>query len=130
GRTVGSQSWWFLKGWPTACRPSLDSNHAAIYRRRYGQPAPAGSADMRRAGQPAALTDSSPKRIHPGYTYARRIILDVCRRAGLFSLLDDLPEQFATDGMTRAIGAHDTAALFNRMMYAFSFQGIADTIAA
>ena len=85
---------------------------------------------MRRGGQPAALAASPSNRIHPDYTYAHRVVLDVCRRAGSFSLVDDLKSEFATDGLAEAIAAHDSAALFDRMMYAFSFQGIADTIAA
>jgi hypothetical protein len=85
---------------------------------------------MRRGRRTAARVVSSSNLISPGYAFARRIVFDICCRAGSFSLVDDLRNEFATDGMAEAIAAHDTAALFDRMMYAFSFQGIADTIAA
>ena len=58
--------------------------------------------------------------------YAVRLIHQVCCFAGSF----DLVEEFRDQDLCRAIDRHDTAALFDRLMYDFSFQGISDEIAA
>jgi hypothetical protein len=57
--------------------------------------------------------------------YATRIIHQVCCFAGSF----DLIEAFRDQDLSAAIERHDSAALFDRLMYDFSFQGISDEIA-
>ena len=57
--------------------------------------------------------------------YAVRIIHQVCCFAGSFDLL----EEFRDQNLCAAIERHDTAALFDRLMHDFSFQGISDQIA-
>ncbi len=58
--------------------------------------------------------------------YATRLIHQVCCFAGSF----DLIEEFRDQDLIAAIAQHDTAALFDRLMHDFSFQGISDQIAA
>ncbi len=57
--------------------------------------------------------------------YAVHLVHQVCCLAGAFDLLED----FRDDALCSAVEAHDTGALFDRLIYAFSFQGIADEIA-
>ena len=58
--------------------------------------------------------------------HAIRLIHQVCCLAGSF----DLIEQFADEELATTIDRHDTAALFYRLMFDFSFQGISDEVAA
>jgi hypothetical protein len=58
--------------------------------------------------------------------YATRLIHQVCCFAGSF----DLVEEFRDQDLIAAVAQHDTAALFDRLMHDFSFQGISDQIAA
>jgi hypothetical protein len=58
--------------------------------------------------------------------YAVLLIHQVCCLAGSFNLI----EEFRDQDLCRAIDRHDTAALLDRLMYDFSFQGISDEIAA
>jgi hypothetical protein len=58
--------------------------------------------------------------------YAVHLIHQVCCFAGSF----DLVEEFRDLDLCAAVDRHDTAALFDRLMYDFSFQGISDEIAA
>jgi hypothetical protein len=62
----------------------------------------------------------------PAIEHAVRLIHQVCCFAGSFDLLGEFRDQ----GLCRAIERHDTAALFDRLMHDFSFQGISDEIAA
>jgi hypothetical protein len=57
--------------------------------------------------------------------HAIRIIHQVCCLAGCFDLLDE----FRDDALCAAVERHDTAALFDRLIHDFSFQGISDEIA-
>jgi len=57
--------------------------------------------------------------------HAVRLIHQVCCFAGSFDLLDE----FRDRDLCAAIEWHDTATLFDRLMYDFSFQGISDEIA-
>jgi hypothetical protein len=57
--------------------------------------------------------------------YAVRIINQVCCLAGSF----DLIEEFRDQALCAAVEGHDSAALFDRLMHDFSFQGISDEIA-
>ena len=58
--------------------------------------------------------------------HAVRLIHQVCCFAGSFDLLDEFRDQ----ALCAAVDRHDTAALFDRLMHDFSFQGISDEIAA
>ena len=58
--------------------------------------------------------------------HAVRLIHQVCCFAGSFDLLDEFRDQ----ALCAAVERHDTAALFDRLMHDFSFQGISDEIAA
>jgi hypothetical protein len=57
--------------------------------------------------------------------YATRLIHQVCCLAGSF----DLIEQFADQDLATAIDRRNTAALYDRLIYSFSFQGISDEVA-
>jgi hypothetical protein len=57
--------------------------------------------------------------------YAVRLIHQVCCFAGSFDLL----EEFRDQALCAAVERHDTGALFDRLIYSFSFQGISDQIA-
>ena len=57
--------------------------------------------------------------------HAVRLIHQVCCFAGSFDLLDEFRDQ----ALCAAVDRHDSAALFDRLMHDFSFQGISDEIA-
>jgi hypothetical protein len=59
------------------------------------------------------------------FDHAVRIIHQVCCFAGSFDLLDEFRDQ----DLIAAIERNNTATLFDRLMYDFSFQGISDEIA-
>ena len=82
---------------------------------------PAGAVAKRSLAVP---TDSS------GYAYAHRIIYTVCCLAGAASFVDDARDNLVNEGVLDAVAAHNTPVLFDWMVRAFSFQGIADEIAA
>jgi hypothetical protein len=65
-----------------------------------------------------------------GYAYAHRIIYTVCCLAGCSSFVDDARDELVNNGVLNAIEAHNTPVLFDWMVRVFSFQGIANTIAA
>ena len=57
--------------------------------------------------------------------HATRLIHKVCCLAGSF----DLIERFADQDLCTAINRRDTAALYDRLIYSLSFQGISDEVA-
>jgi hypothetical protein len=57
--------------------------------------------------------------------HAVRLIHQVCCFAGSFELVEDFRDQ----ALCAAVERHDSAALFDRLMHDFSFQGISDQIA-
>src|ERR1035437_10320242 len=65
-----------------------------------------------------------------GYAYAQSLIYDVCCLAGCSSFIDDARDNLVNEGVLGAIEAHNTPVLFDWMVRAFSFQGIADASAA
>jgi hypothetical protein len=65
-----------------------------------------------------------------GYAYAHRIIHTVCCLAGSASFVDDARDNLVNEGVLGAIETHSTPVLFDWMVCAFSFQGIADAVAA
>jgi hypothetical protein len=80
----------------------------------------------RTAGQVEVRSTTKPIDLNPAaLAHALRIIHQVCCFAGSFELL----EEFRDQALCAAVERHDTAALFNRLIHDFSFQGIADEIA-
>src|SRR5450759_1317401 len=77
-----------------------------------------------------AVAKRSLARRSDGYAYAHRIIYTVCCLAGAASFVDDARDNLVSEGVLGAIEAHNTPVLFDWMVCAFSFQGIADAIAA
>jgi hypothetical protein len=65
-----------------------------------------------------------------GYGYAHRIIYAVCCLAGSSSFVDNSRNELLNEGVLNAIEAHNTPVLFDWMVRLFSYQGIADTVAA
>ncbi len=72
-----------------------------------------------------AVTKSWIKLTSDAVDYAVNLVHQVCCLAGSFELL----EEFRDQALCSAVERHDTGALFDRLVYAFSFQGIADDIA-
>ncbi len=68
-----------------------------------------------------AWTDLNPDAVD----YAVHLVHQVCCLAGSFDLL----EEFRDQALCSAVERHDTGALFDRLIYDFSFQGISDEIA-
>src|ERR1019366_7531225 len=65
-----------------------------------------------------------------GYAYAHRIIHTVCCLAGSSSFVTDAHDNLVNEGVVGGIETHNTPVLFDWMVRAFSFQGIADAIAS
>jgi hypothetical protein len=64
-----------------------------------------------------------------GLDHATRLIQAVCRLAGSASLVEDFRTELSEHGLVQAVAQHDTAALFDWLAEAVSFQGISDRIA-
>ena len=80
----------------------------------------------RTAGQGRGASTTKPISLDTAAVdHAVRIIHQVCCLAGSFDLL----EEFHDQDLCAAIERHDTAAIFDRLMHDFSFQGISDEIA-
>ena len=62
--------------------------------------------------------------------YAIKLIHSVCCLAGYASLIDDIHDDLRQDGVLAAIEQHDTAPLFDWLVSALSFQGIANSVAS
>jgi hypothetical protein len=61
--------------------------------------------------------------------HAVRVIYRVCCLAGSASLIDNIRADLDADGVRAAIRKRDTAPVFDWLMSALSYQGIADQIA-
>ena len=72
------------------------------------------------------------KNLNPpaGIDHAVRLIYRVCCLAGSANLIADIRAELAADGVVAAIRTHDTAVVFDWLMAALSYQGIADRIAS
>jgi hypothetical protein len=82
--------------------------------------------DRRTAGQGESRSTTKPIDLNAAaIDHAVRIIHQVCCLAGSF----DLVEEFRDQDLSAAIERHDSAVLFDRLMFDFSFQGISDEIA-
>ena len=68
--------------------------------------------------QPAAAID-----------HAVRVIYRVCCLAGSANLIDNIRTDLDADGVRAAMRTHDTAAVFDWLIAALSYQGISDQIA-
>jgi hypothetical protein len=80
----------------------------------------------RTAGQVQAASTIQPIALETAaIEHAVRLIHQVCCFAGSFDLLDE----FRDDALCAAVDQHDSAALFDRLVHDFSFQGISDEIA-
>ena len=62
--------------------------------------------------------------------HAVQLVHAACCLAGSASYLDDVRADLRDCGMTRAIKAHDTPALFDWLVEVLSFQGISDAVAS
>jgi hypothetical protein len=62
--------------------------------------------------------------------HAVRLVHGVCCLAGSASLIDDTRAELRADGIATAVRRHDTAALFDWLVAALSYQGISDKVAA
>ena len=83
-------------------------------------------AARRTAGQGEARSKTKPVNLNTAaIDHAVRLIHQVCCFAGSFDLLDE----FRDPALCAAVDRHDSAALFDRLMHDFSFQGISDEIA-
>ena len=69
-----------------------------------------------------------PRRAALGH--AVDIIYRVCCLAGVGDLLDKIRAELRADRIPTAIRRHDTAALFDWLVAALSYQGISDRVAA
>jgi hypothetical protein len=61
--------------------------------------------------------------------HATQLILRVCEIAGLASFVDDARRWLKTEGIDAAVRKRDTAVLFDWLVAALSYQGIADQVA-
>ena len=60
---------------------------------------------------------------------AVRLVHTICQFAGAPSFIDDIRVSLARHGVIAAVQRHDTAAIFDWLIDALSYQGISDSIA-
>jgi hypothetical protein len=65
----------------------------------------------------------------PAIDHAVRLIHAICGLAGSATLIDDIRADLTADKVRAAIRHHDTAAVFDWLMAALSYQGISDQVA-
>ena len=82
------------------------------------------------ASRPVRKASKALARKSQGQAHALELIHAVCCLAGCPSLIDDFRNDLVEDGILAAIEAHDTGKLFDWIVPAFSYQGIADAIAS
>ncbi|HEX3863134.1 MAG TPA: hypothetical protein VHY35_15715 [Stellaceae bacterium] len=58
------------------------------------------------------------------------MVRGICQTAGAWNLIDDTRVSLARRGVIEAVRRHNTAAIFDWLLNALSFQGISDSIAA
>src|SRR6266481_9028921 len=61
--------------------------------------------------------------------HAVRLIHAICGLAGSATLIDDIRAALAADKVAAAIRRHDSAAVFDWLLAALSYQGISDQVA-
>jgi hypothetical protein len=64
-----------------------------------------------------------------GIQHARALVRKVCGISADTGWLDDLRDEAVAEGIVAAVEAHDTAAIFNWLIWILSFQGISDAVA-
>jgi hypothetical protein len=84
----------------------------------------------RKSSPPVLKQSRALARERRGRAHALQLIYAVCCLAGCPSLIDDLRNDLLEAGILAAIEAHDTPKLFDWIVPAFSYQGIADAIAS
>lgn len=82
-----------------------------------------------RQPQGSSAANLSAASVDSGLTYATDIVHRVCCLAGSFNLIEDSRRRQDGRLLRRAITGHDTAALYDWLIEAFSYQGIADWVA-
>jgi hypothetical protein len=81
---------------------------------------------------PATKRQNHPKIAKPttaALEHAVRIIHAICGLAGSPTLIDDIQADLTADKVRGAIKHRDTAAVFDWLLAALSYQGIADAVA-
>ena len=135
GRSHRPQGRRLAAGRATAGRPPVDPDHAAVHRRRQRRPAQAGCDDLRAMVATTTIRHRQTNRQnHPkihkptsaAIDHAVRLIHAVCGLAGSATLIDDIRADLRADKVQAAIRHRDTAAVFDWLMAALSYQGISD----
>src|SRR3981189_3735185 len=75
--------------------------------------------------QSQQLATAPPSRVHR----ATRLVRHICREAGTPSLIEDSRVGLVRQGVVAAVQRHDSPAIFDWLMEAFSYQGVSDRIA-
>ncbi len=65
-----------------------------------------------------------------GLDHAVRIVTAVCQLAGDPCLIENTRRDLQDAAVLKAVDRHDTSAIFDWLVGAFSFQGVSDSIAA
>jgi hypothetical protein len=71
----------------------------------------------------------SPAKKEAALTHARRLILQVCHHSGTAAFIDDAGLGPEGKDLRKAIRSRNTAALFDHLVAALSYQGISDAVA-
>ena len=82
------------------------------------------------ASAPVRKPSRALARERRGRAHALELIHAVCCLAGSPSLIDDFRNELVDAGILDAIKTHDTPKLFDWIVRAFGYQGIADAIAS
>src|SRR5437762_13188734 len=72
---------------------------------------------------------SDPRQEQHAIAYPVRLIRQVCWIAGSPTMVEDVQAEFKAAGLRAAVRRHDTAAIFDWLIEAVSYQGIADRVA-
>ena len=134
---VGAQSWRLVARCPAVGRSSVDPDDAAVHRRRQRRAAQTGRDDLShgRHGDNSATSDQRSKISRKAQSDSRN---RSCGSGDLPRLLSgrvrepnrqDFRADLAADGVRTAMRKRDTAAVFDWLIAALSYQGIADQIA-
>jgi hypothetical protein len=84
---------------------------------------------IRRRGTKAQKHPKIHNRTSAAIDHAARLIYRVCRLAGSASLVDNIRADLDAGDVRTAMRKHDTAAVFDWLISALSYQGISDQIA-
>ena len=86
---------------------------------------------LRPAKAKTAVALASPSDLTgPDLAYAVNLVTTICALAGSPNYLADLRTSARSNGLIRAVQAHDSPALFDWFVSTASFQGISDSVAA